>query len=91
MGLASKLRALHTMQSLVRGARRGLDKGQLLARVFASSTPEDPSPADQHAKAAESKHQPLVRDFHVYRYAADWGLSQPDDICLSLRCLQVVA
>ena len=58
------------MQALVRGARRGLDKGALLSRVMVSSSASDPSPADQHASAASNKHEPLVRDFQVYRHVS---------------------
>ena len=62
-------RSVDTMQALARGARRGLNRGSLLSRVMVSSSSSDPSPAEQHASAADNKNQALLRDFQVYRRA----------------------
>lgn len=61
------------MQALVRSGRRSLTQTAALSRLLGSSAPtlaDSPSPAEQHAGAADGKNSQLLRDFQVYRCAA---------------------
>ena len=60
------------MQALVRSGRRSLTQSAALSRLLGSSAPTlaaAPSPAEQHAGAADGKNSRLLRDFQVYRCA----------------------